>query len=176
MQHVLILHSAGGPIHACFVSSDKSEVFEKALNLQSVISYVDWLERMERYESELGFNYWPFTLDGQPVLNPHADDVLLCCTCTHSALLIAQQFGGRVMGYPDGGNLGARCGNGDEHHNQGHDFAVLGDYIVDYWAWSCQQQIIFPILHLEHDAVQIRRLYGPSRRWILTRDFTRKAA
>jgi hypothetical protein len=53
-------------------------------------------------------------------------------TCTNSAILVAEKFGGRVVGYHHEDNPKALLGQG----LNGHDFALLFNdrLIVDWWA------------------------------------------
>jgi hypothetical protein len=88
--------------------------------------------------------------------------------CTDSALRVARQFKGTVWGYYAIENLQAAIGLSIAG---GHDFAVIDSrWLVDYWACNVAQVIQTPIFDLneDKDRDEVRRLYGPSRRWSMT--------
>ena len=135
--------------------------------LHAILRTLAWLESQERYDPDGGFSYWPFHLDGSTVLGSHMA-TLFPLTCTHGARLVVKHLGGVVLGYAEGKNPEAMAGRGrvnDGDTNIGHDFAVVGEYLVDYWLLATYGMPQFGILHLEHDAMEIRRLYGPIEHW-----------
>jgi hypothetical protein len=92
--------------------------------------------------------------------DPDVDDGLTICT--NSARMVAERFGGRVMGYWHKDNPTAALGEAEG----GHDFAVVGDYLVD--GWACYVDTRGPaVLHLTRDVANIERLYGDRSRWTL---------
>lgn len=100
---------------------------------------------------EAGFCFWPSTPS-----HPVPDGANQCGRCTNGARLIAEKFGGFVAGYPIGPEdpqdlIGAFAG--------GHDFAVIGLFIVDWWAWEYEQAIPSPVM-LRVEGVA-RGLYKP---------------
>lgn len=115
------------------------------------------LTQESKYNEEQGYSYWD-TPKGE----------IQCGRCTNGALLIAEKFGGYVAGYlmdfqPKTwqSELVARdCG--------GHDFAIVGDYLVDWWAWDYEESIPEPVLHLVADAELIARKYLPRAEWEIT--------
>lgn len=85
-----------------------------------------------------------------------------CGNCTVGARMIARKFGGKVFGYRI-----------DPHESKdlvafncfGHDFAIVGDYLVDWWAWEYEQSLTSPVLHIVDDAALIAIKYKPRSEW-----------
>jgi hypothetical protein len=97
----------------------------------------DLLVRME-YDEQEGFYYWPHI-----PLPYHPDEPAKCGICTSGAIHIARKFSGFVAGYEIGSDepetlVGALAG--------GHDFAVVGPFIVGWWGWEYDQALDSPVL------------------------------
>lgn len=118
------------------------------------------------YDEEGGLYFWP-----------GAEDVAgkglkcRCGICTNGARLIAKKFGGFVAGYSiDSDNsrilIAADVG--------GHDFAVVGPYIVDWWAWEYDHSIEDPVI-LRSEGIRLGK-YLPETDWRVwsETDFTEK--
>ena len=96
------------------------------------------LRELMAYDPQDGFYFWP--QDTGLLIPEHADK---CGICTNGARLIAGKFGGYVAGYPIGPGdpqtlVGAVAG--------GHDFAVVGNFIVVWWGWEYEQSLESPVL------------------------------
>jgi hypothetical protein len=92
-------------------------------------------ERLEALMAwnEGGFHYWP-----------HAGGIE-CGVCTNGARLIAEKFGGFVAGYEiTPGESRALVGA----NVFGHDFAVVGEFLVDWWGWQYEQSIESPVFRI----------------------------
>ncbi len=87
-------------------------------------------------------------------------DTIVCSICAYR---VVRRFGGQIYGYFFLENPGAVVGR--LGWSQGHDFAVVGDFLVDAWAHQIEGSIPRPVLHLRTDRALIRRYYGPKRRW-----------
>lgn len=121
------------------------------------MDYLEQLQRQEFYREE--DEEWLFTDGSAAVL------------CTSSALLVAKQFSGVVLGYKSTDNPTATIGLPDL---DGHDFALIGNrWLIDYWAWRVTRTIASPILDLqEHEELSIaHQLYGPECQWSLVDTF-----
>lgn len=79
--------------------------------------------------------------------------------CTRAARECRAIVGGEIMGYQFNSNPTAQLGESES----GHDFLVVGGFIVD--CWSADYYGNSAILHLERDAADVRRLYGDSAKW-----------
>jgi len=91
------------------------------------------LVRLSEYDAKTGLSFWPHV----------SKDCNDCGRCTNGAKFIAQKFGGYVAGYEiertDPQTLvGTDAG--------GHDFAVVGDFIVDWWGWEYEESLETPVL------------------------------
>lgn len=138
--------------------------------IRRIIDLLEWMRHEEQYDDTDGFHWWPFHIDGRPVgpLGSHYSS-LHPCTCTHGAMIVAKKLGGIVMGYAEGSNPSAMAGRDiAEGSNLGHDFAIVGQFLVDYWLMMLEGFPAFGILHLESDEEEIRRLYGPREMWSVT--------
>jgi len=128
-----------------------------------LLQYCQHLSDTEQYDDEEGYHYWEVVLPG--LGEPRAQSG----NCTNGARLIANKFGGVVMGYRVTDNptetLCERVG--------GHDFAIVGRFLVDWWAWQLPSAIAAPVLDLDLDKHQIRRLYGDPNCWSLTPNYER---
>ncbi len=84
--------------------------------------------------------------------------------CTNSALRVAHKFNGQVFGYD--------LQNKPQYKNKlaydyyGHDFAVVGSFIVDWWAKNIDGQA-FDILDMDNpeDMEIIKEKYLPRAEW-----------
>ena len=90
------------------------------------------------YDTKSGFSFWPHV---EPLQNSEHSNQ--CGICTNGARLIAEKFGGFVAGYlinPEDSQtlVGANC--------FGHDFAVVGNFIVDWWGWEYEQSLESPVI------------------------------
>ena len=96
------------------------------------------LKALMRYDEAEGFYFWPVTAAlGSP------DYETQCGICTHAAKLIARKFRGFVAGYsiqPEDPRtlVGAEV--------FGHDFAVVGDFIIDWWGWEYAGELEIPVI------------------------------
>lgn len=94
------------------------------------------------------------------------DENIQCGKCTNSARLVAQRFGGKVFGYECRNNPGAKIGV----DCFGHDFAVVGDYIVDYWAKHFAGESENSVI--KRGTPEAISLYGPEENWELMYDYS----
>jgi len=119
----------------------------------------------EAYDEEQGVSEWPKSYRFND--EDFGDELIQCGRCTNGARLVAQRFLGQVYGYACEDNpeaeVGANCG--------GHDFAVIGDYIVDYWAHHFAGESDVAVLPV--NSPEARKLYGPRSKWKLMYDYTR---
>lgn len=160
-------------------------LFESPLKTE-LEAFLTWLLDQERYHEEFGYSYWPFDhdlnqLEDIPANSIHSEEPPMCSICTNGAIMVAKKFHGKVMGYAERVNPTARAGKpGDEWHqdgnNGGHDFAVVGNFIVDYWIYhftSDHHRGVFD-MSSPADAAEIRHLYGDPALWVPLRayDFT----
>lgn len=125
------------------------------VTVSDLSAFCDKLHAIEIYDEEIGYSYWQ---DG--------DSRIECGVCISGAKLIAQEFGGRVCGYPIPDEslaklVGAKCG--------GHDFAVVGDSIVDWWGKFYEGSIDCAVVSID---LGIRQgLYLPEFYWVTMQDF-----
>jgi len=117
--------------------------------------YLHQLEKDEIYDEDLEMSIW--RVEG------YSHD-LSVTQCTSSAMLIADTFGGKVYGYSldmednDSEKIGSDSG--------GHDFAIVGDYLIDYWGrYVNGDKKLKPVLHLKEDAKEIEKYYLPQSEW-----------
>jgi len=80
--------------------------------------------------------------------------------CTVGAAELQVILGGTVMGYASWDNPTAELCQDED----GHDFLVLDEYLVDFWAKEFKDGQA--VLHFERDAEEIARLYGPDSLWV----------
>ena len=108
------------------------------------------LVRLSKYDSQAGISIWPHVPTGR-------ND---CGRCTNGAKLIAQKFGGFVAGYEiettDPQTLVAAISGG-------HDFAVVGEFIVDWWGWEYEGSLESPVLTRAEGVAQGK--YKPQKDW-----------
>lgn len=89
-------------------------------------AFMDQLLSTEHYDEEEGASTWLDHPDSQ------------CTQCTSSARVIASHFGGKVVGYQiEEGDSQTLVGSS----SGGHDFAVVGPYVVDYWGLHVEETL-----------------------------------
>ena len=84
--------------------------------------------------------------------------------CTASARRVAEEFGGRVVGFYRAENPTAEIADCED----GHDFALIADrFVVDYWASYATGVTDLAVYDLSdaHDHATVLRLYGPKDAW-----------
>ncbi len=113
------------------------------------------LKRTMRY-NKIGFHYWPEVKVRRFVPEGPSE----CGICTNGAKIIAARFDGYVAGYtihPDESRrlVGADC--------FGHDFAVVGNFIVDWWGWEYEQSIFHPVIEIGSSVAAMA--YKPVSEW-----------
>jgi hypothetical protein len=119
----------------------------------------------EVYNDELGASEWP--VEKHKLSDEDwGEERIQCGRCTNSARLIAQKFGGKVYGYGIEENPEALLGQ----DTYGHDFAVIGGYIVDYWAAHFTGDSPQAVVALGTE--EARRLYGDPKKWTLMYDYS----
>lgn len=127
--------------------------------------------RIEHYLRQLEkFEVPPATADGMSVwicspYGTHFRYELSVTRCTSSAMMIAYDFGGTVWGYEfddntDKNKIAFDCG--------GHDFAIVGKYLVDYWAKYVDLSAGRSILDLTDpgDIEIVIKKYLPLNKWV----------
>jgi hypothetical protein len=105
------------------------------------------LEALTEYDED-GFHFWP-----------HVGGVE-CGLCTNGARLIAQKFGGFVAGYSIAPEDPRSLVGADVF---GHDFAVVGNFIVDWWGWEYERSLESPVLS-RAEGIALGK-YKPERAW-----------
>lgn len=140
---------------------------EQALQLDLLTECKRLTALMDCFEED-GYYFWPHVeglaregFDGK------------CGICTNGAKLIARKFHGFVAGYEIGEKdpqtlAGAIAG--------GHDFAVVGPFIVDWWAWEYDQSLDCPVI-LRSEGIHLGK-YKPESAWeiFVKHDFTVSAS
>lgn len=124
---------------------------------RSIISFLLALREQESFNEEA--DEWQFA-DGSA-----------CGICTHSAVLVAKEFNGVVLGYLSENNPAAELG---EAFASGHDFTIIAErWLVDYWAWRTTDLLVLPVLDLAAagDLAIATRLYGHGRYWDVVLDY-----
>ncbi len=122
-----------------------------------ILSFLHALRRQEHFNEEA--EEWQF------------DDGSACGICTHSAIQVAQAFGGVVLGYSAENNPKAEFGRS---YSQGHDMAIVEErWLVDYWAWRTTDRLDQPVLDLgvAADLAIVTRLYGEPGLWEVVLDY-----
>ena len=112
--------------------------------------FLAYLQKTEAYDEEQSFSYWP--VEGCPSVT----------CCTNGARLIAKRFGGVIRGYSCSSVQDPRVGA----WSYGHDFAIVGQYLVDYWGAFVDECLPTAVFHLIGDADLITRLYGRPSTWV----------
>ena len=84
-----------------------------------------------------------------------------CGCCTNGAHLIAEKFHGYVAGYP----IAPEDPRIDliGHYCFGHDFAVVSNFLIDWWAWDYEQAFESPVMTIEAAAASGK--YKPQSEW-----------
>ena len=104
--------------------------------VEQLLEYCQWLTKTMAYDNEVGAYYWPHV-----GIIKEPEDLCECGICTNAAILIAKKFNGYVVGYPVNMNF-----KFVGHTAGGHDFAVIGDIIVDWWGWQYEKSLDSPIV------------------------------
>ena len=120
-----------------------------------LIAECDRLKDSMNYDNTNGFYFWPDTVGASIPAGENK-----CGICTNGAKLIAQKFGGYVAGYPI---------NHDDPQTLvgafavGHDFAVIGDFIIDWWGWEYERSMGNPVV-LRSMGIALEK-YKPEMSW-----------
>jgi hypothetical protein len=117
---------------------------------QQIERYLALLRKEEIFDNEEGRMYFQSGGD--------------CLRCFDSAVKVARQFHGSVVGYTSSKNPSAYIA---EPFCDGHDFALIAHrFIVDYWAQGVGLigGSIFD-LRSERDRKEVCRLYGNRAAW-----------
>ncbi len=139
------------------------QLLEAVPTRQQIEAFMQELQSTEKYDEGVGVSYWGDDPEAQH-----------CTVCTSGARLIARKFGGVVRGYAEGGNPTARAGkpggtwDAGDTTNQGHDFAIVGPFIVDYWLHHVTDdyhKALFDV-RIPAEAEEVRILYGDPSRWV----------
>lgn len=114
---------------------------------KEILAYLEELSRLEKCKEPEGYHY----------LETEQGELETFC-CTHTAILVAKKFNGRVFGYPiheyDENIIGILSG--------GHDFAVIGNLIIDWWATKFEEHEN-PIMRI--GSPEALRHYLPREKW-----------
>jgi hypothetical protein len=122
---------------------------------QTLLAECAELKTFMHYDEAEGFYFWP-NVDGLAI-SEHANQ---CGICTTGARIIAKRFGGFVAGYLiDPGEPRTLIG-ADVF---GHDFAVVGDFIVDWWGWEYEGSLELPVI-LRAEGIALGK-YKPEEAW-----------
>jgi YHS domain-containing protein len=150
-----------------------AQYITEAITRDELEAEADALLPLERYDDDEGFSYWdhhdPKVLANDKVkqYRPEEWHRISCTQCTNSARILASKHNGAVFGYavdnPRDERIGAFSG--------GHDFSVIGEWLVDYWAKHVDGTRDATTLHLKDDAEEIKRLYGDPDSWVLVGDY-----
>ena len=106
------------------------------------------LKKSLGYDERGGFFFWP-----------HVGGVE-CGISTNGARLIARKFGGFVAGYAIDLEDRRSLVGADVF---GHDFAVVGNFIVDWWGWEYERSLKSPVLS-RAEGIALGK-YKPERAW-----------
>jgi hypothetical protein len=120
-------------------------------SIREVEDFVNALCAEEKFNSDEG--HWTFQSGGS------------CGRCTDSAMKVAKEFRGRVVGYSAWRNRSALVGSG---FCEGHDFALIEDrFIVDYWAFRVARLIPKAVFDLNRreDRHLATRFLGSEKCW-----------
>lgn len=122
-----------------------------------LLSFCNYLTVTRNFHERVGVYYWPWV--AKDLLEPEGPAE--CGICTNGALLVAQTFQGYVAGYPMMRDDEVKTLVGEK--SGGHDFAVVGEFIVDWWAVAYDNSKEPPVMLVEEG---IRRgLYKPRKDW-----------
>lgn len=127
--------------------------------IQQIKDYLHHLYTDESYDLNLEMSVWKN--------NPFIYDYLSVTQCTSSAMLLAHRFGGQVFGYP------LDLFNVDENknllgcHSGGHDFCVVDNLLIDYWAKYVDNPKRKAIIDLTnpYEWGYLQKYYLPLDRW-----------
>lgn len=117
--------------------------------LKEIETFLQHLLKTEQYDEQQSYSYWP--VEGCPSVT----------CCTNGARLIATEFGGVIRGYSCRSVEDPRVGA----WSYGHDFAIVGQYLVDYWGAFVDECLPRAVFHLGSDADLITSLYGMPETW-----------
>jgi len=117
----------------------------------------EFLKTTMKYDSQVGLYYWPHVCEVEEPEGPSE-----CGICTNGAKLIAKKFGGFVAGYRIHPTESRTLIAADVY---GHDFAVIGDYIVDWWAWEYDQSLEKPVIR-RAEGIALGK-YKPEFEWVV---------
>jgi hypothetical protein len=120
--------------------------------LAEITAFLDHLTDTEQFNEAECYHYWPAGHPGAP-----ADSPAYTGTCTVGAAIVAKRFGGSIWGY--GENPAATVSP------TGHDFAIVGMWLVDWWAYNVEASTPKMIFNLETEGALIASLYGPRKSW-----------
>ena len=90
------------------------------------------------YDETAGFYFWPNVATMES-----PDYESQCGICTNGAKLIAKNFAGYVAGYLIHPEDPRTLVGADVY---GHDFAVVGDFIIDWWGWEYAGSLEIPVI------------------------------
>jgi len=96
---------------------------ERIRRKEALLAECHEIVRLAEYDTKAGVSIWPHVPAG-------CND---CGICTNGARLIARKFGGFVAGYEITNEDPQTLAGAPEW---GHDFAVVGEFIVDWWGWE----------------------------------------
>lgn len=101
-----------------------------------------------------------------------------CGNCYTASFYLARRFKGVVVGYPIFMVEALKNPKWIGSDTLGHDFAIIEDFLVDWWGWQYwpTATLYSPVLHLEDDAELISVRYKPMSEWgcYAVNDFRRK--
>ena len=107
------------------------------------------------YDETAGFYFWPNVATMES-----PDYESQCGICTNGAKLIAQEFGAYVAGYLIHPEDPQTLVGADVY---GHDFAVVGDFIIDWWGWEYAGSLEIPVIS-RAKAIALGK-YKPAEAW-----------
>jgi hypothetical protein len=113
------------------------------------------LKALMRYDETAGFYFWP-----NVAAMESPDYESQCGICTNGAKRIAQKFGGYVAGYLIHPEDPRTLVGADVY---GHDFAVVGDFMVDWWGWEYAGALEIPVIS-RAKAIAFGK-YKPAEAW-----------
>ena len=122
-------------------------------SVEQLDNYCCYLTTVMDYDDKVGVYYWPHV-----GIIKEPEDLCECGICTNGAILIAKFFKGSVFGYPisEGQTFVG-------YSAYGHDFAVVGDYIVDWWGWEYEKTISNPVIKISEGIS--KGYYKPQDLW-----------
>ena len=122
------------------------------------------MSRAQQIRAELDrlheYTKWYMSLDRSVVITGEEGNEL-GAVCTETAVLLAEEFGGKVMGYEINENPSAVIGR-DQF---GHDFTVIDDrWLADFWASHEGHRDLYDLENAK-DMEEVLRLYGDPATW-----------